>query len=44
MKVLKDCDFGLNYHPGKANVIANALSLKSLDMAILMVRELDLIE
>lgn len=41
---MKDCDFGLNYHPGKANVVADALSQKSLHMETFMVIELDLIE
>src|ERR1051325_5187150 len=36
---LKDYDFGLNYHPGKANVVTDALSSKSLHMSMLMVRE-----
>ena len=26
MKLLKDYDFSLQYHPGKANVVADALS------------------
>ncbi|MCI21483.1 polynucleotidyl transferase ribonuclease H fold, partial [Trifolium medium] len=34
----------LNYHPGKANVVADALSRKYLHMSALMARELDLIE
>ena len=25
LEFLKDYDFGLNYHPGKANVVADAL-------------------
>ena len=29
MEYLKDYDFTLHYHPGKANVVADALSLKS---------------
>ena len=29
MKYLEDYDFTLQYHPGKANVMANALSQKS---------------
>jgi hypothetical protein len=27
--LIKDCDLGINYHPGKANVVANALSHRS---------------
>lgn len=44
LKILKDYDFGLNYHHGKVNVVTDALSRKSLHMTTLMVRELDLIE
>ena len=29
MGFLEDCDFTLNHHPGKANVVVNALSQKS---------------
>ena len=29
MEYLKDYDFTLHYHPGKANVVAYAISLKS---------------
>ena len=29
MKYLEDYDFTLHYHPGKANVVADALSQKS---------------
>ena len=44
LELLKDYDFDLNYHPSKANVVANALSRKSLHMSMLMVRELEMIE
>jgi hypothetical protein len=29
LELIKDYDFGINYHPGKANVVANSLSRKS---------------
>lgn len=44
LEFLKDYDYGLNYHPSKANVVTNALSQKSLHMSVLMIKELDLIE
>ena len=34
----------LNYHPGKANVVDDALSQKTLHMSAMMVKELELIE
>lgn len=37
LKVLKDCDFELSYHPGKANVLAYAFSRKPLHMSTLMI-------
>lgn len=43
-KLLKDYDFKFSYQPGKANVVANALSIKYLHISSLMVREFDLIE
>lgn len=44
IKFMKDYDFGLSYHLGKAIVVANLLSRKSLHTSILMLRELELIE
>jgi len=44
LEFLKDYDFQLSYHPGKANVVADALIRKSLHMFALMVKELELIE
>jgi hypothetical protein len=29
LDLIKDYDLGINYHPGKANVVANALSQRS---------------
>jgi len=44
LEFLKDYDFQLSYHLGKANMVADALSRKSLHMSALMVKELELIE
>jgi len=44
LEFLKDYNFQLSYHPGKANVVAYALSRKSLHMFALMVKELELVE
>ena len=44
LEYLKDFDFQLIYHPGKANVVADALSRKTLHMCALMVKELELLE
>ncbi|CAL0301649.1 unnamed protein product [Lupinus luteus] len=44
IEFLKDYDFDLQYHPGKANVVVDALSRKSLNISTMMVREMKLIE
>jgi len=44
MEYLKDYDFELLYHPGKANVVAYALSRKRVHVSALMIKELELIE
>jgi hypothetical protein len=36
---MKDCDLGINYHPGKANVVVDALSIRS-HVNMLATREL----
>ena len=43
MKFLKDYDCTLNYHSGKANVVADVLSRK-VQVASLMVREWHMLE
>ncbi|XP_058082373.1 uncharacterized protein LOC131230466 [Magnolia sinica] len=46
METLKDFKFDVSYHPGKANLVADALSRKrALELATpLMVREWDMVE
>ena len=44
MEFLKDFDFELLYHPGKANVVADALSKKTVHASYMMVIELELVE
>ncbi|WVZ19821.1 hypothetical protein V8G54_007143 [Vigna mungo] len=44
MEFLKDYEFELQYHPGKANVVADALSRKTVHISNMMVRELSLVE
>ena len=43
MKFLKDYDFELKYHSRKANVVANTLSRKSISVAWMMIKEVELI-
>lgn len=44
MKYLKDFDFELKYHPGKANEVVNALSRKEMHKDELMMLECALLE
>ena len=44
MEFLKDYDFELLYHPGKANMVADALSRKTVHTAHLMIKEVELLE
>jgi len=44
MEYLKDYDFELLYHPGKANVVADALSRKMVHLSAMMIKELEFIE
>jgi len=41
IEFLKDYDFELSYQPGKANIVANSLSRKSLHISTMMVKELE---
>ncbi|XP_016172831.1 uncharacterized protein LOC107615247 [Arachis ipaensis] len=44
MELLKDYDFELSYHPGKSNVVANALSRKSLTISWMRIMEEELVD
>ena len=44
MEFLKDYDFELLYHPGEADVVAVALSRKTVHTAHLMIKEVELLE
>ena len=44
MEFLKDYEFRLIYHPGKANVVADALSWKSLHASWMMFKEDELVK
>jgi len=44
MEFLKDSDFELLYHSGKANIVADALNKKTVHTAHLMIKEVKLLE
>jgi len=44
MEFLKDYDFELLYHSGKANVVTDALSRKTVHGAHLLIKEVELLE
>ena len=44
MEFLKDYDFGLSYHLGKANIVVDALSQKSLHASWMIMKEVELVE
>jgi len=44
MEYLKDYEFELLYHPGKANVVVDALNRNRVHMSAMMMKELELIE
>lgn len=44
MEFINDYEFQLMYHPGKANVVADALSRKTIHVSTMMVKELELLE
>ena len=44
MEFLKYYEFELNYHPGIANIVADALSKKTLNASWMMIKEIELVE
>ena len=39
LELVKDFDFGINYHPSKANVVADALSRKTQHLTAMFTNE-----
>lgn len=44
MEFIKDYEFTLQYHPGKANVVADALSRKRVHLSSTTMKGLELLE
>ncbi|XP_072058218.1 uncharacterized protein [Arachis hypogaea] len=44
MKLLKDYDFELNYHPEKANIVADVLRKRSPSIAWMMIKEEEILK
>jgi len=44
MEFLKDYEFRLQYHSGKANIVADTLSYKSIHASTMMIKKLKLLE